>query len=184
MNKLPRNVLAALVACAYLIGGTAAHADSAAEAAVVASPAGTQDMEAIKAELSELKRDLIILEEDLLFPASTQMSVFLGMDVGEFFALDAVTVKVNGRQVAHHLYTEREADALFRGGVQKLYVGNVKQGNNRVTAFFTGRGPQGRDYKRAATVEFDKSFEPTFVELRITDSEAKYQPEFTALVVQ
>ena len=75
-----------------------------------------------------------------------------------------------------------QVDALYRGGVQKLYVGNVRQGNNTVTAFFTGRGPSGRDYRRATTVEFEKSFEPAFVELAISDSTAKYQPEFSAAV--
>ena len=74
------------------------------------------------------------------------------------------------------------ARALHRGGVQKLYVGNVKQGENRVTAFFTGRGPSGRDYRRAMTVDFEKGFEPAFIELAISDSEAKYQPEFRATV--
>ena len=104
------------------------------------------------------------------------------MDVGEFFQLDAVSLKVNGKEVTHHLYTNKQVDALYRGGVQKLFIGNVKQGKNRVTAFFTGRGPSGRAYRRATTVEFEKSFEPTFVELAIADSEAKYQPEFQASV--
>ena len=140
------------------------------------------EMEDVKKALLDLKRDLVILEEDLLFPASTQVAVFLSMDVGEFFQLDAVTLKINGKEVAHHLYTDKQVDALFRGGVQKLYVGNVKQGKNRVTAFFTGRGPSGRDYRRATTVEFEKSFEPAFVELAISDSTAKYQPEFSAAV--
>ena len=134
-----------------------------------------EQMESIKRSLVELKRDLVVLEEDLLFPASTQLAVYLSMDVGEFFALDAVTLKLNGKDVSHHLYTEKQTDALYRGGVQRLYVGNVKQGANRLTAFFTGRGPQGRDYRRAATVEFEKTFEPTYVELKITDSTAKYQ---------
>ena len=71
-------------------------------------------------------------------------------------------------------------DALNRGGVQKLFVGNVKQGENTVTAFFTGRGPSGRDYRRASSVTFEKTFEPAFVELKVTDSEEKYQPDFTA----
>ena len=84
--------------------------------------------------------------------------------------------------MSHYLYTDKQVDALFRGGVQRLFVGNVRQGNNRLTAFFTGRGPSGRDYRRAATVEFDKTFEPSFVELKITDSTAKYQPEFVATV--
>jgi hypothetical protein len=139
-------------------------------------------MEDIKRELVELKRDLVVLEEDLLYPASSQVAVFLSMDVGEFFALDSVTLKLNGKNVTHYLYTEKQTDALFRGGVQRLYVGNVKQGENQLTAFFTGRGPEGRDYSRAATVTFEKSFEPSYVELTISDSTAKYQPEFVATV--
>ena len=142
-----------------------------------------QEMEVLKKDLATLKRDLVILEEDLLFPASSQVAVFLSMDVGEFFQLDSVTLELNNKEVTHHLYTERQADALFRGGVQKLFVGNVKQVSNRFTAFFVGRGPEGRDYRRATTVEFEKAFEPTFVELSISDSEASYQPEFRASVV-
>lgn len=151
--------------------------------AVAAKPVALDsDLERIKKDLLKLKRDLVILEEDLLFPASSQVAVFLSMDLGELFQLDAVSVKLNGKEVAHHLYTDRQVDALYRGGVQKLFVGNVKQGQNRLTAFFTGRGPSGRDYRRAATVEFEKSFEPAFVELAISDSGAKYQPEFSAAV--
>ena len=171
-------------ACGTLVGALAltcalVHGTVAAD---TQDPALDAQMEAIKRSLVELKRDLVVLEEDLLFPASTQLAVFLSMDVGEFFALDAVTLKLNGKDVSHYLYTEKQTDALYRGGVQRLYVGNVKQGANRLTAFFTGRGPQGRDYRRAATVEFEKTFEPTYVELKITDSTAKYQPEFVATV--
>ncbi|MCZ6887190.1 MAG: hypothetical protein O7H39_01750 [Gammaproteobacteria bacterium] len=141
-----------------------------------------EEMEDIKTALVTLKRDLVILEEDLLFPASSEVAVFVSMDVGAFFQLDAVTLKLNDKEVAHHLYTERQVDALFRGGVQRVYTGNVKQGENRLTAFFTGRGPNGRDYRRATTIPFNKSFEPVFVELKISDSTAKYQPEFEAVL--
>lgn len=146
------------------------------------APAAAHDLESVKQDLVALKRDLTILEEDLLFPASSQVAVFLSMDVGEFFQLDAVTVKLDGEEVTHHLYTERQVDALLRGGVQRLYLGNVKEGSHTLTAFFTGRGPSDRDYRRAATVEFDKTFEPAFIELAIRDSESKYQPEFSAAV--
>ena len=156
---------------------------TATEAPAEAAPVALgSDLERVKKDLLKLKRDLVILEEDLLFPASSQVAVFLSMDIGELFQLDAVSVKLNGKEVAHHLYTDRQVDALYRGGVQKLFVGNVKQGQNRLTAFFTGRGPSGRDYRRAATVEFQKTFEPAFVELAISDSGAKYQPEFSAVV--
>jgi hypothetical protein len=160
-----------------------APADATGETQTPGNPAalGSQ-MEGIKRDLVELKRDLVVLEEDLLYPASTQVAVFLSMDVGEFFALDSVTLKLNGKDVTHYLYTEKQADALFRGGVQRLFVGNVKQGENQLTAFFTGKGPEGRDYRRATTVTFEKSFEPSYVELKISDSTAKYQPEFVATV--
>ena len=154
---------------------------STATPSAMAEPLDSE-MEDVKEALLELKRDLVILEEDLLFPASSQVAVFLSMDLGEFFQLDSVTLKLNGREVAHHLYTDKQVDALYRGGIQKLYIGNVKQGDNRITAFFTGRGPSGRDYRRATSVAFNKSFEPTFVELAIADSTAKYQPEFSAAV--
>lgn len=156
-------------------------AEQTAEPIQAAKPLDS-DMEEVKKALLKLKRDLVILEEDLLFPASSQVSVFLSMDLGEFFQLDSVVLKLNGKEVASHLYTDKQVDALYRGGVQKVYVGNVKQGENTLTAFFTGRGPSGRDYRRATTVDFEKSFEPTFVELAISDSTAKYQPEFRAAV--
>lgn len=141
-------------------------------------------MEDIKKELLALRRDLVILEEDLLFPASSQLAVFVSMDVGEFFQLDAVTLKINNKEVTHHLYTEKQVQALFRGGVQKLYVGNVKQGKNKVTAFFTGLGPSGRDYRRASTVTFEKTFEPAIVELQVLDKDSKIQPVFKAAAGQ
>jgi len=160
----------------------ASAGQGAPEADPVLDPGANLELEAVKKDLVALKRDLVILEEELLFPASSQVAVFLSMDVGEFFQLDAVSVELDGDEVSHHLYTERQVDALLRGGVQKLYLGNIKQGRHRLTAFFTGRGPGERDYRRAATVEFEKSFEPAIVELAIRDSESKYQPEFTAAV--
>ena len=49
---------------------------------------------------------------------------------------------------------------------------------NEITAFFTGKGPQGRDYKRGTTIALDKEQEPKMLELRIVDSTAKLQPVF------
>jgi hypothetical protein len=138
--------------------------------------------QSLEAELLQLNARLQLLEEDLLYPASSRVAIYLSMDLGELFALDAVTLKLNGKDVTHHLYTERQVNALYKGGVQKLYVGNAKQGMNRLTAFFTGKGPHDRDYKRATTLEFEQSFEPVFVELLVTDDTGSQQPEFVATV--
>ncbi|NNF15437.1 MAG: AraC family transcriptional regulator [Gammaproteobacteria bacterium] len=136
------------------------------------------EVQDLKKELMELNRDLFILEEELLFPANTQVTVFLSMDVGEYFALDAVDLKVDGKKVSSWLYTEREADALLRGGVQRLYMGNLKAGEHELVAVFTGKGPRERDYRRATTLKFSKGLGAKFVELQIRDSERNMQPEF------
>ena len=138
----------------------------------------TQQVEDLKQSVLNLNRDLLILEEELLFPANTQVAVFLSMDVGEFFQVDAVEVKIDDKLVASHLYTPQQARALFRGGVQRLYIGNLRNGAHEVTAFFVGKGPEGRDYKRGATITIEKQLDPKMLELRIVDSTTKLQPVF------
>ncbi|WP_049723160.1 hypothetical protein [Gilvimarinus polysaccharolyticus] len=143
-----------------------------------AQPTATDDTEALKQQVLELNRDLLILEEELLYPANSQIAVYLSLDVGEYFALDAVKVKIDDNFVASELYTPKQVDALLRGGIQKLYLGNVKSGQHEISAFFTGLGPQGQPYKRAASVTVDKTTAPLVLELRIVDSTSKLQPVF------
>ncbi|BFM22372.1 AraC family transcriptional regulator [Gilvimarinus japonicus] len=141
-------------------------------------PTAVDDTEALKQQVLELNRDLLILEEELLYPANSQVAVYLSLDVGEYFALDAVKVKVDDEFVASELYTPKQVDALLRGGIQKLYLGNVNSGTHEISAFFTGIGPQGQPYKRAASVTVDKTTAPLVLELRIVDSTRKLQPVF------
>jgi hypothetical protein len=136
-------------------------------------------VQSIKQQVLELNRDLFILEEELLFPSNTRLSVFLSLDVGEYFALDAVKLSVDGTVVTNYLYTDRQLDALQRGGVQRLYMGNIKSGKHEVVAVFTGRGPKGRDFRRATEIQIEKSTAGKNLELKIIDSTAMQQPEFS-----
>jgi hypothetical protein len=138
----------------------------------------------LKGEVIRLNRDLLVLEEELLFPAGTQVAVFLSMDVGKLFALDSVQIKLDDKVVANYLYTPREVEALHRGGVQRLYLGNLRAGEHSLVAFFTGKGPHERDYKRGATLKIDKGTDPKYIELQIKDSMGKLQPEFEVKVWQ
>lgn len=137
-----------------------------------------QQTQALKKEVLELNRELFILEEELLYPANTQVAVFVSMDVGQYFALDSIELTVNGKDVESYLYTEREVEALHRGGVHQLYRGNLKVGEHEIIAVFTGKGPHDRDYRRGATLTVDKTIGAKFVELRISDRAQQLQPEF------
>ena len=162
--------------------------DSAASAAAATDPAPTGSLDdrvqQTKADVIRLNRDLLVLEEELLFPANTQVAVFVSMDVGLMFDLDSVQVKLDDKVVTTYLYTPLEVQALHRGGVQRVYLGDLKAGPHEIVAFFTGKGPHDRDYKRATTIKFDKSTEPKYIELQIKDVQQKLQPEFDVKVWQ
>jgi hypothetical protein len=106
------------------------------------------------------------------------VAVFLSMDVGEFFGLDSVTLKIDQKEVINYLYTPREADALRKGGVQRLYLGNLKVGEHELVALFSGTGPHERAYKRGASIHFEKGVGAKYLELKINDRQNKLQPEF------
>lgn len=173
MRKVPVLLVAALAATVAL---------AADEAAAPERSALDAEVQALRSEVVDLNRDLFMLEEDLLFPASTQVAVFVSMDVGTFFELDSVQLKVDDKEVANYLYTEREIEALKRGGVQRLWLGNLKAGEHEVVAFFTGKGTHERDYKRGTRLTVEKGVGAKYVELRISDRLRKLQPEFVVRV--
>ncbi len=137
-----------------------------------------QDVQSLKKEVLDLNRDLFLLEEELLFPANSQVAFFISMDVGEYFDLDAIKLKIDGKDVSNYLYTEREVSALHRGGVHRMHMENLKVGDHELVAVFTGKGPGVRDYRRGATMSFKKGIGAKYVELKITDRITKQQPEF------
>jgi hypothetical protein len=168
--------VAALDADAMLAKSKSAEAGAAQEREQFRSL--DQDVQSLKKEVLDLNRDLFLLEEELLFPANSQVAFFVSMDVGEYFDLDSVNLKIDGKEVANYLYTEREAKALMRGGVHRVHMGNLKTGEHELIAIFTGKGPHVRDYRRGATMSFNKGIGAKYVELEITDRVNKQQPEF------
>ncbi len=137
-----------------------------------------QDVQDLKKEVLDLNRDLFLLEEELLFPANSQVAFFISMDVGEYFELDSINLKIDGKEVANYLYTEREVGALIRGGVHRAHMANLKTGEHELVAVFTGQGPHNRDYRRGAAITFNKGIGAKYLELEITDRLTKQQPEF------
>lgn len=160
--------LGLLATCGHGLAQEEADNSSALEAEI-------QDL---KEQVMELNRELFILEEAILFPSNTQVQFFLSLDSGKFFHLDSVQLHIDGKEVANYLYTEREVAALKRGGVHRLHLANLATGEHEVVAHFTGVGPKGRDYRRAAKLTVNKSLGPQYVEIAIRDDSASQQPEF------
>lgn len=162
-----RKLVSALLLLSIVLPAAAAEDTSLAD-----------QVQSVKSQVLELNKDLFVLEEELLFPASTQLSIYVSLDIGEYFKLDAVKLSVDGEMVGSYLYTARQIDALQRGGIQRLYQGNIRSGEHEVVAVFTGFGPNGEDYRRATELRFEKTDDAKHLELKIVDSTAKQQPEF------
>ena len=151
------SVMLSLLAClamgnavAQSTAPTLLPADTAAAPTANAGPAASEDFKSLDEEVQGLKKEV----------------------------LDSVTLKFDDKEVANYLYTEREAQALLKGGVHRVFIGNLKAGEHELVALFTGQGPNARDYRRGATIKVEKGVGAKYIELKISDKAVKAQPEF------
>lgn len=138
----------------------------------------SSEVQKLKEDVVLLNKDLRVMEETILFPSNTKYTVFLSTGAGQFFTLESVKLKVDGRLVATHLYSEQQRKALARGGIQNLYITNLSEGKHSATAFFTGVGPNGRAYKRATSLDFVKKGSSRYLEIAVKDNGSTQEPEF------
>lgn len=171
-----------ITSCAFLLIGTllsnTVYAETTTDEQPTTAPQINRNIQDLKNKILELNKDLFVLEEELLFSANTQVNVFLSMDAGKLFNLDSVQLKIDDKIVSNYLYTERELNALNRGGVQGLYTGNMSAGEHEITAIMTGIGPNQQDYKRGVSQKINKTDEALYIEIKILDNTSKEQPDF------
>ncbi|KZY49900.1 MULTISPECIES: AraC family transcriptional regulator [unclassified Oleiphilus] len=184
-NKATRKALKSILLFAVCLVSVSSFGEESAtepgaviekQSAPVADKPVALSVAQLKKKVIKLNRDLFILEEDLLFPANTQFVVYLSLDTGKFFKPDSVTLKLNDEIVASHLYTQRQVTALRKGGMQRLHMGNLKSGEHELTAVVSGLGPDKREYKKAATMLFEKASDIASLEIQISDQSENYQP--------
>ena len=134
-----------------------------------------EQVQDIKKDVLSLSTELARLEEKLLFPSNTQVSLFISMHKGDDFRLDSVQLKLDDKVVAQHLYSFRELEALQMGGVQRLYTGNIATGGHDLVVSYTGKAPAGGEYTRSGTYKVTKDVGPKFVEIKIAGPESTEQ---------
>ena len=134
-----------------------------------------EQVQDIKKDVLELTSELTRLEEKLLFPSNTQVSLFVSFKGDEGFILDSMQVKMDDKIVAQHLYTHKEVEALREGGVQRIYTGNYKTGDHKLVVTFNGRTKSGTEYQRSDNFTVTKAVGPKFVEIQITGNSASDQ---------
>ncbi|MFU8895629.1 MAG: hypothetical protein ACNA8J_04515 [Gammaproteobacteria bacterium] len=128
-----------------------------------------EQVQEIKSDVLAIAAELSQLEERLLFPSNTQVSVFVSLEEGESFRLDAVEIQINGQAVARHIYSYKELEALQQGGVQRIYTGNIPTGPQQLEVSVSGKLRSGRDFTLSERFSFDKGFEPKLLGVKLSD---------------
>lgn len=134
-----------------------------------------EQVQDIKKDVLQLTSELTRLEEKLLFPSNTQVSLFVSLTGAKGFVLDSMQIKLDNKIVSQHLYTYKELEALRLGGVQRIYTGNIKTGDHDLVASFIGRSKSGNEYQRSGDFIVTKAVGPKFVEIQITGDSASDQ---------
>jgi hypothetical protein len=122
-----------------------------------------EQVQEVKSDVLSIAAELGRLEEKLLYPSNTQVAVFIALADADTMRLDAVQIQIDGQPVAHYIYSFKELDALRKGGVQRIYAGNVTTGEHQIAISVAGKLPGGEDYNQTGTFAFNKGVEPKLV---------------------
>jgi hypothetical protein len=114
----------------------------------------------IKSDVLDIASELQNLEERLLYPSGTQLSIFVAVEEDRPFRLDAVKIEINGELATHHIYSFNELEALQKGGVQRAYTGNVTTGDHELLVTVMGKTDNGKDFAQSNTFAFSKGVKP------------------------
>ncbi len=126
-----------------------------------------EQVQDIKQDVLGISSELTQLEEKLLYPSNTQVSVFVSFDEGASFRLDSIQIKIDGKEVSSHIYTFKELEALQSGGVQRLYTGNVRAGEHTLDVSMVSKASGSGATAQVASHKFTKSVKPELIEMHL-----------------
>lgn len=166
-----RKVLfAALLAVIAGISYTSATAEEISQAEIRSLDEQVQE---IKSDVLGIAAELNLLEERLLFPSNTQVTIFVALGDGESFRLDAIQLGIDDQLAAHHIYSFKELDALQHGGVQRIYMGNLPSGSHDLEVSILGKLPNGKDFSHAERFTFQKGIDPSLLGITLAPDSGK-----------
>jgi hypothetical protein len=126
-----------------------------------------EQVQEIKSDVLAIATELQQLEEKLLYPSDTQVAVFVSFAEGDAIELGSVRIQIDGKLVAHHIYAFKELEALRKGGIQRIYTGNLPTGEHRIEVSTSGTLPGGSEFDETESFSFLKDVEPRVIDLTL-----------------
>ena len=135
-----------------------------------------EQVQEVKSDVLSIAQELSRLEEKLLYPSGTEVAVFILLAKGDPVRVDAVRLQIDGQLVAHYIYSFKELDALRKGGVQRLYIGNVATGDHQLEVLVDGKLEGGADFSHSEHFSFRKEVKPKLVGLTLAGPDSGNAP--------
>jgi len=135
-----------------------------------------EQVQAIKSDVLGISQELSRLEEKLLYPSGTQVAIFVTLAKGDSMRLDAVRLQIDGQLVAHYIYSAKDLEHLRKGGVQRIFVGNVSTGDHQIEVLVDGKLEGGADFSRTDRFSFRKEVKPKLVGLTLAGPDSGSAP--------
>lgn len=167
---MTRKVWFAVFALLSVLGSAVVRADTSYREQMKGLDEQVQE---VKSDVLSIAAELQRLEERLLYPSNTHLAVFVEIPKGDTLRLDSVRIQIDGQQVAHSIYSFKELEALQKGGVQRIYTGNVATGSHQIEVSIAGKLDSGKDYTRTERFDFTKGIEPKLLGVTLGSSELR-----------
>jgi hypothetical protein len=148
------------VAAASLMAGLPASTTAAEAARDASLHSLDEQVQEIKSDVLAIAAELDNLEERLLYPSNTQVAVFVAVEGDDTLSIDSARISIDGELVSHHVYSWKELEALGKGGVQRIYTGNVRTGDHRIEVEVRGRRGSDKTFEIVGAGSFAKQKEP------------------------
>jgi|GEM_PF-4690091 len=126
--------------------------------------------EELKESIIELNAEFKNLEESLLYPAASQVGIYLSTNVGQFFQIENVEVRLNQQPLVGFLYTPEQRAALEKGGIHGIETMNLPAGEHELVVTLIGQDQAGESLKRGITHTFTKTDQAIGLEIQIVDN--------------
>ena len=158
-----------VISALLCISASASPADESARAQMKGLDEQVQE---VKSDVLSIAAELNQLEEKLLYPSDTHIAVFVSLAHGETLRLDAVQIQIDGQPATHYIYSFKELDALRKGGVQRIYSGNVATGAHEIAIQVSGQLANGKDYSQNERFPFTKEIKPKLLGVMLAGPES------------
>jgi hypothetical protein len=131
-----------------------------------------EQVQEVKSNVLSIASELNQLEEKLIYPSDSHLAVFVSLRQGDTLSLDAVHLAIDGHLATDYIYSFKELAALGRGGVQRIYSGNIATGAHDIEVTLIGKLANGKDYTVTEHFPFTKEIKPKLIGVMLAGPDA------------